>query len=187
MVSFSTSEFKAGLKILIDGEPCVILEEEFNKPGKGQAFSKIKYRNLLSGKVVDKTCKVGETLKSADVEEIEMQFLYSDEQDWFFMNQTTFEQISIPLKVIDEQKDWIIEESICRVILWNQKPISITPPNFINLKVVETDPGVKGDTASGGNKPATLSNGKSVKVPLFVSEGETITVDTRTGEYQGRN
>ena len=186
MASYSTSDFKPGLKILIGGEPCEIVEEEFVKPGKGQAFSKVKFRNLMTEKTGEKTCKVGETIESADVNEIEMQYLYSDGIDWCFMNQKTYEQVLISENLIGEKRNWLTEEDICKVLLWNGTPISITPPNFVDLKISLTDPGVKGDTASGGNKPATLVTGAIIKVPLFVSEGDIVTVDTRSGEYQGR-
>ena len=186
MVNYSTSDFKPGLKIIIDNDPCEIIEEDFVKPGKGQAFSKVKFRNLLTGRVGEKTCKVGESIESADVEELEMQFLYLDGDSWVFMHPENFEQISINQDLIGTNKDWLSEGDICQVILWNQQPISIVPPIFVNLKITKTDPGVKGDTVSGGNKPATLSTGAIIKVPLFISEGEIVTIDTRNGEYQGR-
>ena len=186
MVSYSTSDLRTGLKILIDGDPCEIIEEEFVKPGKGQAFSKVKFKNLLTERMGEKTCKVGESLESVDVNEIEMQYLYSEGTDWCFMNQESYEQILISEKLIGDKKSWLTEEDICKVLLWNETPISIVPPNFVDLKITQTDPGVKGDTASGGSKPATLTTGAVIKVPLFVSEGDIVTVDTRTGEYQGR-
>ena len=186
MVNYSTSDFKPGLKIIIDNDPCEIIEEDFVKPGKGQAFSKVKFRNLLTGRVGEKTCKVGESIESADVEELEMQFLYLDGDSWVFMHPENFEQISINQDLIGTNKDWLSEGYICQVILWNQQPISVVPPVFVNLEITKTDPGVKGDTASGGSKPATLSTGAIIKVPLFISEGEIVTIDTRNGEYQGR-
>ena len=186
MVNYSTSDFKPGLKVIIDNDPCGIIEEDFVKPGKGQAFSKVKFRNLLTGRVREKTCKVGESIESADVEELEMQFLYLDGGSWVFMHPENFEQITISSDLIGNNKDWLSEGDMCQVILWNQQPISIVPPVFVNLKITKTDPGVKGDTVSGGNKPATLSTGAIIKVPLFISEGEIVTIDTRNGEYQGR-
>ena len=186
MVNYSTSDFKPGLKIIIDNDPCEIIEEDFVKPGKGQAFSKVKFRNLLTGRVGEKTCKVGESIESADVEELEMQFLYLDGDSWVFMHPENFEQISINQDLIGTNIDWLSEGDICQVILWNQQPISVVPPVFVNLEITKTDPGVKGDTASGGSKPATLSTGAIIKVPLFISEGEIVTIDTRNGEYQGR-
>ena len=174
------------MKIIIDNDPCEIIEEDFVKPGKGQAFSKVKFRNLLTGRVGEKTCKVGESIESADVEELEMQFLYLDGDSWVFMHPENFEQISINQDLIGTNKDWLSEGDICQVILWNQQHISVVPPVFVNLEITKTDPGVKGDTASGGSKPATLSTGAIIKVPLFISEGEIVTIDTRNGEYQGR-
>ena len=186
MVSYSTSDFKVGLKIIIDNDPCVIIEEEFNKPGKGQAFSKIKFRNYLTGRVGEKTCKVGESLEAADIEELDMQFLYSDGSAGCFMHPDTYEQIPVALDIVSDLEKWVTEEDICKVLLWNEKPISVVAPTFVDLKITQTDPGVKGDTATGGTKPATLSTGAIIKVPLFVSEGELVTIDTRNGEYQGR-
>lgn len=187
MVSFSTSDFKPGLKVIIDNAPCSIIEDEFVKPGKGQAFSKIKYRNLLTGRVGEKTCKVGESLESADVTEYEMQYLYNDGNEWFFMNSQTYDQVGLNKNLISSTSNWLKEEDIYKLTFWDNNPIMIQPPNFVDLEVTQTDPGLKGDTAQGGTKPATLSTGIVVKVPLFVSEGEVITIDTRTGEYQGRS
>lgn len=186
MVSYSTSDFKTGLKVIIENEPCEIIEEEFVKPGKGQAFNKIKFRNLLTGRVGDKTCKVGEHLDAAEVREVDMQFSYSDGTDWYFLDQTTYDQVSVSEKKIGSNKNWLTDQEICKVLFWNESPVSIKPPNFVNLQVVETDPGVKGDTVSGGTKLAKLSTGAVIKVPLFVSERDIVKVDTRNGEYQGR-
>ena len=186
MVSYSTSDFKVGLKIIIDNDPCVIIEEEFNKPGKGQAFSKIKFRNYITSRDGEKTCKVGESLEAADVEELDMQYLYSDGNAWFFMHPETYEQIPVSTDTVGELEKWVTEEDICKVLLWNDKPISVVAPTFVDLEITQSDPGVKGDTATGGSKPATLSTGAVIKVPLFVSEGDIVTIDTRNGEYQGR-
>ena len=186
MVSYSTSDFKQGLKIIIDSEPCEILEEDFVKPGKGQAFNKVKFRNLLTDKVGEKTCKIGESLEAADITEVDMQFLFCDGVDWYFMHQETFEQVLITENQIASNKDWLTEEDVCKVLLWNGSPISVVPPTFVHLKIKQTDPGAKGNTVSGGSKPAILSTGVVIKVPLFLSEGDTVTVDTRKGEYQGR-
>ena len=186
MVSFSTSDFKPGLKVLIDSDPCEIIEEEFVKPGKGQAFSKIKFRNLLSGRVGEKTCKVGESLESADIRESQMQYLYSEGQEWHFMDQKTFDQVALGIDLIRENKNWLTEEDICKILFWNNSPVSVSPPTFVKLEVIETDPGVKGDTATGGTKPAILETGAQVMVPLFISVGEKIKVDTRNDTYLGR-
>jgi len=186
LVSYSTSDFRTGLKVIIENDPCIIIEEDFVKPGKGQAFNKIKFRNLLTGRVVERTVKVGESLEAADVTEFEMQYLYSDGGDWYFMHPETYEQIAISDKMVGSLKDWVTEEDFCRILLWNDRPISVMAPNFVDLEIVETDPGVKGDTVSGGSKPATLSTGAIIKVPLFLSKGEIVTIDTRNGQYQGR-
>lgn len=187
MANFSTSEFKSGLKVLVDGEPCSILENEVVKPGKGQAFNRVKFRNLRNGRVWERTFKSGESIEAADVLEIEMQYLYSDGEFWHFMKtDDTFDQVAADSTAISEVKTWLKEEEIYIVILWNDAPISVTAPNFLELEVVDTDPGLKGDTAQGGTKPATLSSGAVVKVPLFVNIGDVLRVDTRSSEYQNR-
>jgi elongation factor P len=187
MATFSTSEFKGGLKVLIDGEPCSILENEVVKPGKGQAFNRVKLRNLKNGRVWERTYKSGESVEGADVLETDMQYLYTDGEFWHFMKtDDSFEQIAADEAAITDAKIWLKEEDIYTVVLWNEAPISVTPQNFVELEVVDTDPGLKGDTAQGGTKPATLSSGAVVKVPLFVTIGDVLRVDTRTSEYQNR-
>lgn len=187
MATYSTNEFKSGLKVLLDGEPCTILENEFVKPGKGQAFNRVKLRNLLNGRVWERTYKSGESLEAADVMETEMSFLYSDGEFWHFMKTDgSFEQMPADEAAMRDAINWLKEEDVYIVTLWNDKPIAVTPPIFVELEVVETDPGLKGDTAQGGSKPATLSSGAVVKVPLFVNIGDVLKVDTRTGEYQNR-
>jgi elongation factor P len=186
MASFSTNEFRSGLRILIDNDPCVIVENEFVKPGKGQAFNRVKIRNLKTGKVVDKTFKSGESVEAADVVETEMQYLYSDGEFWHFMVTDTFEQFAADAKAVKDAKDWLSDGDMCGITLFNNAPLIVEPPNFVELEITETDPGVKGDTASGGVKPATLSTGAVVRVPLFVDQGEVIRVDTRSKEYVSR-
>lgn len=186
MASYSTNEFRSGLKILIDGDPCVIVENEFVKPGKGQAFNRVRIRNLKTGRVVDKTYKSGESVEAADVLDTEMQYLYADAEFWHFMIPDTFEQFAADATAVGEAKQWLKEQDVCQITLWNNAPLSVTPPNFVQLVIVETDPGVRGDTAQGGVKPARLETGAVVRVPLFLEEGETIRVDTRTGEYVSR-
>ena len=187
MATFSTNEFKGGLKVLIDGEPCSILENEVVKPGKGQAFNRVKLRDLKNGRVWERTYKPGESVEAADVLETDMQYLYTDGEFWHFMKTyARFEQLAADEAAISDAKIWLQEEDIYTVILWNEAPISVTPQNFVELEVVETDPGLKGDTAQGGTKPATLSSGAVVKVPLFVNIGDVLRVDTRTSEYQNR-
>jgi len=187
MATYSTNEFKSGLKVLLDGDPCTILENEFVKPGKGQAFNRVKLRNLLNGRVWERTFKSGESLPGADVIEMDMSYLYTDGEFWHFMKTDgSFEQFAADKAAMADALDWLKEEEVYIVTLYNGSPINVTPPNFVELEVVETDPGLKGDTAQGGSKPATLSSGATVKVPLFVNTADVLRVDTRTGEYQNR-
>jgi elongation factor P len=186
MATYSTNEFKGGLKIMQDGDPCSIIENEFVKPGKGQAFNRVKIRNLKTGRVIERTFKSGETVEAADVMEVDLQYLYNDGEFWHFMDQGTYEQIGADATTVGDASKWLKEQDICQVTLWNGEPISVTPPNFVILKVTETDPGVRGDTSGGGGKPATLETGAVVRVPLFIDVDELIKVDTRTGEYVGR-
>ena len=186
MANYSTNEFKNGLKVMVDDAPCNIVDTEFVKPGKGQAFTRIKIRNLKTGRVVERTYKTGESLTSADVAEIEMQYLYNDGEQWHFMDPENYEQYAISQTTVDEASKWLKEQDMCMVTLWNDTPIQVTPPTFVTLAITETDPGVKGDTSGGGGKPATLESGAVVRVPLFVQQGELIKVDTRNGEYVSR-
>ena len=186
MATYNTNEFRSGLKIILDADPFVILENEFVKPGKGQAFNRVKVRNLKTGRVVDKTFKSGESVEAADVVEQEMQYLYTDGEFWHFMVPDTFEQFAADKKSVADAERWLKEQDECSVTLWNGTPLLVAPPNFVELKIVETDPGLRGDTAQGGVKPATLETGAVVRVPLFVEEGEIIKVDTRKGEYVSR-
>ena len=186
MASYNTNEFRSGLRIIIDRDPCIIVENEFVKPGKGQAFNRVRIRNLKTGKTLDKTFKSGDSVEAADVMDTDMQYLYADGEFWHFMVPDTFEQYAADAKAVSDAKDWISDGDICQVTLWNNSPLIVEPPNFVELEIVETDPGVKGDTASGGVKPATLSTGAVVRVPLFVDQGEAIRVDTRSREYVSR-
>ncbi len=186
MATYSTNEFKGGLKIMLDGDPCSIIENEFVKPGKGQAFNRVKIRNLKTGRVIERTFKSGESVEAADVVDTDMQYLYSDGEFWHFMHPDTFEQIAAGESAVSDALKWLKEQDVCLVTLWNGVPISVTPPNFVTLTITETDPGVRGDTSSGGGKPATLETGAVVRVPLFVNTGDVVKVDTRTGEYVGR-
>ena len=185
MVGYNTNEFRGGLKIIIDSDPCVIVENEFVKPGKGQAFNRVKIRNLKTGRVVDKTFKSGESVEAADVVEQEMQYLYTTGDFWYFMSET-YEQFPADQVAVGDAKQWLKEEDTCLVTLWNGVPLLVSPPNFVELTIVETDPGDRGDTAQGGVKPANLETGAVIRVPLFVEQGEVVKVDTRTGEYVSR-
>jgi elongation factor P len=186
MASYSTNEFKSGLKFMLDGDPCAIIENEFVKPGKGQAFNRVKYRNLKTGRVNERTFRSGESVDAADVVDTDMQYLYSDGEFWHFMKPDTFEQFAADESAVSDAKLWLKEQDTYTVTLWNGAPLSVTPPNFVTLTVTQTDPGVRGDTSSGGGKPATLETGAVVRVPLFIEEGELIKVDTRTSEYVAR-
>lgn len=186
MATYSTNEFKNGLKIMIDGAPCSIVDCEFVKPGKGQAFTRVKIRNLKTNRVVERTYKSGETVEAADVIDIEMQYLYNDGELWHFMVPDTFEQHAATSDAVGDAQQWLKEQDMCEVTLWNGTPIQVVPPNFVVLEITDTDPGLKGDTSGGGGKPATLETGAVVRVPLFVQIGELIKVDTRKGEYVSR-
>lgn len=153
---------------------------------KARPLVRLNLETFLLAELEKKTCKVGESLEAADVTELDMQFLYSDGNTWYFMHPDTYEQIPVNTEMVGELNKWVTEEDICKVLLWNESPISVAAPTFVDLEITQTDPGVKGDTATGGSKPATVSTGAIIKVPLFVSEGEIVTIDTRNGEYQGR-
>jgi elongation factor P len=187
MATYSTSEFKSGLKLMLDGDPCSIIENEFVKPGKGQAFSRVRLRNLKNGRVIEKTFKSGESLEGADVIDLDMEYVYSDGEFYhFMMTDGSFEQHGADASAVGDTRKWLKEQEVYTVTLYNGAPLSVSPPNFVELEIVETDPGVKGDTAQGGTKPARLSTDAVVSVPLFVDQGETVKVDTRSGEYVSR-
>jgi elongation factor P len=186
MASYSTNEFKGGLKVMLDGDPCSIVENEFVKPGKGQAFNRVKLRNLKTGRVWERTFRSGESLESADVMDREMEYLYNDGEFYHFMEPESFEQHQADVSTVGDAAKWLKEQDICTVTLYNGAPLAVTPPNHVILEIAETDPGVRGDTAQGGTKPAILVTGAVVKVPLFLEIGDSIKVDTRSAEYLGR-
>jgi elongation factor P len=186
MATYNLNQVRVGLKILVDRDPCVIVGTDVVKPGKGQAFTKVKFKNFKTGRVNEKTIKASESFEGADVMEKEMQYLYTDGHTWTFMDQDTYEQVEADTAAIGDIQKWLKEEDLCLITLWEGNPIVVTPPNFVFLEITETDPGVKGDTSGGGNKPATLETGAVVRVPLFIQIGEKIKVDTRTGEYVSR-
>ena len=185
-MKYTTSDIKNGLKILVDGDPCVILENEFEKPGKGQAFTRVKFRNYRTGKVLEKTYKSGASLQPADIQEQNMTFLYQEGEIFHFMDPETFEQISIEEAILGETKKWMIEQSPYQILLWNGAPISATPENFLEIEITECEPGVKGDTVSGAMKMATLATGTEIRVPLFIKQGDIVKVDTRDSSYVSR-
>jgi len=186
MASYKTGDFKGGLKFMLDDEPCSIIENEYVKPGKGQAFNRVKLRRLISGKVIEKTFKSGESVEAADVMDFELAYLYNDGEFYHFMNNETFEQVAADVKAVGDTAKWLVEQDICTITTWNENPIAVAAQNFVELAVTETDPGLKGDTQGTGGKPATLTTGAVVRVPLFIQIGEVVRVDTRTGEYVGR-
>ncbi len=177
---------KNGNKILIDNQPFLIIDNEFVNPGKGQAFTRVKIRNLLNKKVLEKTIKIGETVLEADVFSTKMQFLYKESGKYFFMNLESFEQIEVDSAIVSEKSRWFIDGTDCDVIMWNNQIIQVNPPKHVSLKVVSTVDAVKGDTVSSTLKEAELENGESVMVPIFIKEGEVIRVDTENSEYSSR-
>jgi len=171
---------------MLDGDPCSITENILVKPGKGQAFNRVKVKNLKTGRTLERTFKATESVEAADVEDRDVEYLYTDGEYWHFMEPDTFEQHAADSIAVGDAARWIKGQEVCVMTLWNGAPLSITPPNFAELSVTQTDPGLKGDTAQGGSKPATLETGAEVKVPLFIDEGDVLKIDTRTGEYVSR-
>ncbi|WMY96820.1 MAG: elongation factor P [Arsenophonus sp.] len=189
MTVYNINEFRPGLKIILEKEPCIIIESEFIKPGKGQVFARVRIRKLISNKLLEKTFKSTDYLKSADIIDLNLIYLYNNKQYWYFMNYNNFEQFSVDHLVIADKKKWLTNQVNCVVTFWNQKPIMITVPNFVLLEVVYTDPGLKSDTSGsgiGGGKDAILITGVKVKVPFFIQIGDIIKVDTRLGQYVSR-
>ena len=186
MATLGMNDVKNGQKILVNNEPAIITDTEYVKPGKGQAFTRVKYRLIKSGRVQEVTMKSTDSVDAADVVDTDMQYLYSDGEYWHFMNQESFEQVQADKAGMAGAEKWLKGEEECVVTLWNGTPIAVTPPNFVELKIVETDPGVRGDTSGGGGKPATLETGAEIAVPLFLNTGDKIKVDTRDGRYLGR-
>ena len=180
---YGTNQFRNGLKIEIDNEPFIIVEFQHVKPGKGGAFVRTKLKSLLSGNVLEKTFRSGEKVGTPHLEEKQMQYLYASDGEYHFMDTETFEQIFLIEDQLGNCQDYLQENIIVTMLFYNEKPIGVEPPTFVNLKIAQTDPGVRGDTASGGGKPATLETGAVVQVPLFLNIGDLIKVDTRTGEY----
>jgi elongation factor P len=180
---YDTSDLRKGLKVLVDGQPYVVLEAQFVKPGKGSAFTRTKMKNLLTGGNIERNIRSGEKIEQADIEEKGMSFLYKEAEDFVFMDQTSYEQVNVDKKTLGDDWKWLKDNMVCQVLFYNGRPIGITLPNFVELKVTHSEPGVKGDTSSGATKPATLETGATINVPLFVNEGEVLRIDTRSGEY----
>jgi len=186
MANYSTNQFKNGLKVMIDGDPCNMIDVEMVKPGKGQAFTRVKLKNLMTGRTWERTFKSGDSVEGADVMDTDMEYLYNDGEMWHFMDPASYEQVAADANAVGDSHKWLKEQDSCMITLFNDNPISVTPPNFVELEVTETDPGLKGDTAQGGSKPATLQTGAVVRVPLFINQGDVLKIDTRTGEYVSR-
>jgi elongation factor P len=183
---YSTTDFRRGLKIELDGEPFIILEFQHVKPGKGGAFVRTKLKSLITDRVLDKTFKSGDKVGRPDMVEKEMQYLYQDGDDFYFMDNDSYEQTFIQKEQLQGADAFLQENVQVTVLFYNGKPLTVELPNFVELTITKTDPGVKGDTASGGTKPAVLETGATIQVPLFIKEGEKIRIDTRTGQYAER-
>jgi elongation factor P len=186
MAQISTNEFRAGIKVEIDGEPYLMVGNEFVKPGKGQPFNRTKLKHLRTGRVIERTFKSGDRIDLADVQEAKMRLLYRESDAAIFMDDSTFEQISIPFSVIGERKQWLMEEIEYNILFYKGEVIEFLPPTFMEMKIVESAPGLRGDTSGRVLKPALTETGFSVQVPLFIDEGDRIKIDTRTGTYVGR-
>jgi elongation factor P len=186
MAQVSTNEFKAGLKVEVEGQPYTIIDNEFVKPGKGQPFNRVKLKHLMTGRVIERTFKSGDRLDLADVVESKMRLIYSDQDNGTFMDDTTFDQIQIPMSVIGDRRQWLMDEVIYSIIFYKGEPIEVIPPTFMEMKITETAPGLRGDTSGRVLKPAIVETGAKVQVPIFVDEGDRIKIDTRTGEYVSR-
>lgn len=183
---YDTTDFRKNLKIEIDGEPYVIVEAQHVKPGKGVAFVKTRMKSLITGRVLDQNFRSGDKVDRPNLESREMQYLYKEDPHWVFMDNDTYEQVRLNEKAIADIADYLIDNLVVDVLFHNGKPISVEPPTFVELTVTRTDPGLKGDTAQGGTKPATLETGATITVPLYLTEGELVKVDTRTGEFVER-
>lgn len=182
----TAGELRKGTKLEIDGEPYLIVDFEFSKPGKGQALYRCRLKNMITGTQFDRTYRSGDKFTSADLEEQEMQYLYNDGEKYHLMNMSNYEQIEMPAEGVGDAANFLTENLMVSVLLFQNRPIGLTLPNFVELKIVKSDPGIKGDTASGATKPATLQTGYVIQVPLFVEEGEVVRIDTRSGAYVER-
>ncbi|MBT3549116.1 MAG: elongation factor P [Gammaproteobacteria bacterium] len=182
----NSSLLRNGNKVLIDNEPYLILDNSFVNPGKGQAFTKVRIRNLLNSKVLEKTIKIGETIYEADVMNTKMQFLYKESDSFFFMNLTSYEQSEVNESILNSNKKWLIDGDECDVTIWNDNVIQVDPPKFVNLTVKSTIDAIKGDTVSSTLKEAVMENGEMIMVPIFIKEGELIRIDTENSEYASR-
>ncbi len=183
---YATADFRKGLKILLDGQPYVIVDFQHVKPGKGNAFTRTRVKHMITGAVLEKTWKSGEKFEGADVEERAMQYLYKDGESFVFMDNANYEQVMLPPEAVEDVKDLMPENLTVSIMFFQERAVGVSLPNFVELQITKCDPGVRGDTATNVTKPATLSTGGVVQVPLFVNEGDVIRIDTRTGSYLER-
>lgn len=187
MAQISTNEFRAGIKIEVEGQPYTIVSNEFVKPGKGQAFNRVRIKHLITGRVIERTFKSGDKADIADVVEANMRLLYKEADGVVFMDETSFEQVKIPLENIGDTVQWLIEDLMYAIVFYKGSPVSVEPPTFMEMKIVDTAPGDRGNTASGRVlKPAVTESGAKIQVPIFIDQGEKVKIDTRTGEYVSR-
>jgi elongation factor P len=182
----STNEFRKRMKIMLDNQPCMIVENEFVKPGKGQAFNRVRLKNLITGRQLEKTFKSGDSFEEADITNTTMQFLFTDGVNYTFMDTKSYEQVEIDKESMDGAEKWLLENTECDISFWGDKAISVTPPVFMDLTITYTEPAVKGDTSNNVTKAATVETGAEVQIPLFISSGDRVKIDTRTGEYVER-
>ena len=183
---YETSDFRNGLKVLVDGQPFAMIYFQFVKPGKGTAFTWTKMKNLLTGQVIERTYRTGDTLEAADCEDVEMQYTWNDGETFYFQNTETFDEVPVSKLMMDGSEDFLTDDIIVSITMFNSRPVAVTLPNFIEAKVTYAEPGAKGNTATNATKNATLSTGATIQVPLFVETDEVIRVDTRTREYVSR-
>lgn len=187
MAQVSTNEFRAGMKVEVEGQPYTIVTNEFVKPGKGQSFNRVRLKHLINQRTVEKTFKSGDKIDIADVVETKMRMLYKEGEGAVFMDETSYEQINIPLENIGETAQWLLDDQLYDIIFYKGNPVTVEPPTFMEMKIIETNPGDRGNTASGRVlKPAIVESGAKIQVPIFVDQGEVIKIDTRTGEYVSR-
>lgn len=186
MVQIGTNDFKAGVKIVVDGQPYTIVVNQFVKPGKGQAFSRVKLKNLLTGRVIERNFKSGEMFELADVKESKMRLLYVDGSGAVFMEDETFEQMTIPPEKIGDIRQWLLEDVIYSIVFYKGEIVTVEPPTFMELTIVETAEGLRGDTSGRVLKPALTNTGAKVQIPIFIDQGEVVRIDTRTGDYVSR-
>ncbi len=183
MELLSHTELRKGTKILVDGQPWLIIDADLVKPGKGSAFTRINIKNFFTGRVIERTFKSHDKVERADLEGRYCQYMYADSDHYHFMDGQTYDQVGVTKEACGDSANWLVEGMTCYIQFWDEKPIGVEPPNSVELEIIETDPGVRGDTAQGGSKKAKLTTGAVVNVPLFVLQGEWIKVDTRSGEY----